>query len=245
MSKLLRTSHSPSYFPLPQYGHIDDDNDPGKETVQSLRGQGKRALWSPWLQLAMMVVSFLLAGTAGFFIGLSLPQKRLASWSLPDTVPQVFIGLSTETFQYNESFATPPPQEGGQEPVWDSLIPNGLGYVKHPTLAPNLSVISVFHQLHCLYTLRRAYYAISVDQHKLEDFDFGIERAPHAAHCFEYLRQALMCSADSSIEPAGKRVEGFLGWGFQRQCRDYGGLMAWAEKWRAFNGQGFIAEPPG
>lgn len=88
MSKLLRTSHSPSYFPLPQYGHIDDDNDPGKETVQSLRGQGKRALWSPWLQLAMMVVSFMLAGTAGFFIGLSLPQKQLASWSLPDTVPQ-------------------------------------------------------------------------------------------------------------------------------------------------------------
>ena len=86
---------------------------------------------------------------------------------------------------------------------------------------------------------------MSEDHHELEDFDFGIDRAPHASHCFEYLRQALMCSADSSIEPAGKRIEGFLGWGFQRQCRDYGGLMDWAEKWRAFDGHGFIAEPPG
>ena len=54
-----------------------------------------------------------------------------------------------------------------------------------------------------------------------------------------------MCSADSSIEPAGERVEGFLGWGFERQCRDFDGLIAWAEKWRAFDGHGFIAEPPG
>lgn len=26
----------------------------------------------------------------------------------------------------------------------------GLGYVRHGELAPNLSVIGVFHQLHCL-----------------------------------------------------------------------------------------------
>lgn len=36
----------------------------------------------------------------------------------------VFTGLSKKTFRYNESFAAPPPQEGGQEPVWDSLIPS-------------------------------------------------------------------------------------------------------------------------
>ncbi|CAD6567421.1 MAG: hypothetical protein ASARMPREDX12_005823 [Alectoria sarmentosa] len=241
MSTLLRPSHLVSYLPLPQNSHIDDDNDGGKERIQALHRQGKRRLWSPCLQLAMILVLLLLAGTAGFFIALSLPRNRLASSSLPDTVPQVPTAFSKETFRYNESFAAPPPQAGGPEPVWDSLIPNGLGYVKHPSLAPNLSVVSVFHQLHCLYTLRRAYYALSEDKHELEDFDFGIQRAPHAAHCFEYLRQALICSADSSIEPAGERVQGFLGWGFQRQCRDYGALMAWAEKWRAFSGHGFIA----
>lgn len=27
---------------------------------------------------------------------------------------------------------------------------DGLGYIRHPTLAPDLSIISVFHELHCL-----------------------------------------------------------------------------------------------
>ena len=53
-----------------------------------------------------------------------------------------------------------------------------------------------------------------------------------------------MCSADSSIEPAGSRVEGFLGWGFQRRCRDYEELKEWAEQWKAFEAHGFIARPP-
>lgn len=91
MSTLLRPSHLQSYFPLPQTGHIDDDdvdNESGKETVQSLRSQGKRRLWSPWLQLAIIVILLLLVGAAGFFIGLSFAQSRLASSSLPDTVPQ-------------------------------------------------------------------------------------------------------------------------------------------------------------
>lgn len=84
----------------------------------------------------------------------------------------VAIGLSRETFRLNQSFANPPPESGGSEPVWDSLIPSmnpntlacsnetvldrlldGLGYVKHPDLAPDLSVISAFHQLHCLVSL--------------------------------------------------------------------------------------------
>lgn len=88
MSILLRLNPSTSYLPLPQNGHIEDENDPGKETVQSSRRQGERYLWLPWLQLAIVVVLLLLAGIAGFFIGLSLPQSRLASSSLPDTVPR-------------------------------------------------------------------------------------------------------------------------------------------------------------
>ena len=59
------------------------------------------------------------------------------------------------------------PQRGKAEPIWDSLIPSmvptaqsdlrtdqpvdGLGYVKDTPLSGlNLSVISAFHQLHCL-----------------------------------------------------------------------------------------------
>jgi len=146
-----------------------------------------------------------------------------------------------QVFQYNESFAAPPAESGSPEPIWDSLIPNGLGYVHgNPLSSSNLSVISAFHQLHCLYTLRRAYYSTTSGG---EDFDFGLDRGRHAGHCFEYLRQSLMCAADATIEPAGEAGGGFLGWGFRRQCRDYDELGEWAEEWRAFDGHGFLAHP--
>lgn len=88
MSKLLQLSLSPSYFPLPQNGYVDDDKDPGKETDQSSRGQGKRHPWLPWLQLAIAIVLLFLVAIAGFFIGLSHRESRRASSTFPDTVPQ-------------------------------------------------------------------------------------------------------------------------------------------------------------
>ncbi len=139
MSRLLRPSHPPSYSKVPQNSHIDD-NDADNETILSPRGQGNRHLCPHWSQLAAIIVLLLLAGTAGFFVGLFFSQSQLTS-SIPDTVPQgllssqlsrhsltcylsVTTGLSKETFRYNESFAAPPPDEGGQEPIWDSLIPS-------------------------------------------------------------------------------------------------------------------------
>lgn len=124
------------------------------------------------------------------------------------------------------------------------LFLDGLGYINNTELAPDFSVISVFHQLHCLYTIRRAYYAEQSNDKGLEDFDFGRERSKHAGHCFEYLRQGLMCAADSSIEPGHAEKadgEGFLGWDVPRTCRNYDQLKQWAEERRAFDAHGFLA----
>lgn len=79
MSELLRPSPPPSYSPLPQTTHLGDDDD---------LGYGKSPFYPHWLQLGMMVALLLFAGTSGFFVGLSFSQNRLASSSLPDTVPQ-------------------------------------------------------------------------------------------------------------------------------------------------------------
>ena len=37
-------------------------------------------------------------------------------------------------------------------------------------------------------------------------------------------------------------VNGFLGAGFERQCRDFGELSTWAEEHRAFDARGFLVE---
>jgi hypothetical protein len=57
----------------------------------------------------------------------------------------------------------------------------------------------------------------------------------HIQHCFDYLRQALMCAADSNLEDVTTKDGGAstLGWGSKRVCRDYEALKQWSETWRA------------
>ena len=104
-----------------------------------------------------------------------------------------------------------------------------------------MSIITVFHQLHCLYTVRRAYFAVNDE---LEDFDFGHERTEHVKHCFEYLRQTLLCTADSTVEPASSMVDNHLSEGRDapRQCKDFAELRHWTEDRRMFEGHGFLAK---
>lgn len=60
------------------------------------------------------------------------------------------------------------------------------------------------------------------------------EVAHHSAHCFDYLRQSIMCAADTSLE--GDTELG-PGWGSKHECTDYDALLEWANehatmKWR-------------
>ncbi|KAF2163210.1 hypothetical protein M409DRAFT_26254 [Zasmidium cellare ATCC 36951] len=122
--------------------------------------------------------------------------------------------------------------------AWDSLIPKGRGWIKHPELNDGqLSSVSVFHQLHCLNDVRRVYYGLTNASD--EALDMWHFTPSHMRHCFEYIRQELMCAADSSLEPWQDEVGGATGWNVQRQCRDYDYLKDFAEKWRADNYEGF------
>lgn len=96
----------------------------------------------------------------------------------------------------------------------------------------------MFHQLHCLYVLRRAYYS---ETDELQSFDFGKNRSVHIAHCFDYLQQGLTCSADTTIEPAIDEANVFIGSGFLRECRDFEALQGFVEDRRVFDATGFLA----
>ena len=55
----------------------------------------------------------------------------------------------------------------------------------------------------------------------------------HYAHCFDYLRQGIICAADSTLE--GLTPEGGSGWGvIHRQCKDFDRLKEWADQNAAF-----------
>ncbi|KAG8626219.1 hypothetical protein KVT40_005164 [Elsinoe batatas] len=89
-------------------------------------------------------------------------------------------------------------------------------------------MVSVFHQLHCLS------YLIQHFQTGFAGANLTQEVAHHSAHCFDYLRQAIMCAGDTTLE--GKTDAG-PGWGSPHQCVDYDSVLEWAnangaQKWR-------------
>lgn len=54
----------------------------------------------------------------------------------------------SQVFLYDDRFGEPPSPI--TDAAWESLFPEQGGFFKHPTLAPERSAFSVFHQLHCL-----------------------------------------------------------------------------------------------
>ncbi|ORY05913.1 hypothetical protein BCR34DRAFT_490529, partial [Clohesyomyces aquaticus] len=149
--------------------------------------------------------------------------------NITTTVP---AGSIKKTFYYNRMFSYPP--DAKTDAAWDSVYPRGLGFIHHPVLAPNQSGLAVFHQLHCLHGLRNQYY-LAIEQSKNgsrsarnndEHSDPG-----HVRHCFDLLRQSIMCAADTNVEPIKPNLGGITGWGHERRCRDFRSVFEWAGKW--------------
>ncbi|KAI1816200.1 hypothetical protein GGS20DRAFT_255060 [Poronia punctata] len=129
---------------------------------------------------------------------------------------------------------------------WLPLSADARGYVQiadyetypllsHPyTVAINRTsdgpayMMSVFHQLHCLSYLVQHY------QQGYGGVELTEEVAHHSSHCFDYLRQSIMCNGDTNLEG---ETEAGPGWGSDHMCVDYDALRDWAndhgaQRWR-------------
>ncbi|KAF6809536.1 hypothetical protein CSOJ01_06827 [Colletotrichum sojae] len=124
-----------------------------------------------------------------------------------------------------------PPSENVNK-AWSSLIPARGGFFTHPKIAPEESCFAVFHQLHCLDTIRLALYEAQGDftQHKRENADGGHNHAHdvyHIGHCFDLLRQTIMCKPDLTVEVASETLGGVTGFGTEHRCINWQQLMDW------------------
>jgi len=54
----------------------------------------------------------------------------------------------------------------------------------------------------------------------------------HLQHCFDYLRRALMCAADTNLEHINPETDATTGWGSERFCRDFQSVKDFATRWR-------------
>ncbi|KAK1755530.1 hypothetical protein QBC47DRAFT_460516 [Echria macrotheca] len=131
--------------------------------------------------------------------------------------------------------------------AWLSLVPRGLGYIHtqntshlHPPVPvplagypPSTFTTSVTHQLHCLHAIIGVVAALATnDTSRLPP-----EGPWHVAHCFDYLRQSILCCGDVALE--GQQTtfpDGFVGsdgWDSHHVCRDYDEVKEYLERNRA------------
>ena len=97
--------------------------------------------------------------------------------------------------------------------------------------------ISVFHQLHCMSAMHSSYLRLLSG-----NITGAAEQAYHIEHCFDYIRQVLMCHADLALEH--RREDPFAapdrdqvdGWGATHQCRDWNTVIEFVEENRLTKG---------
>ncbi|KAJ3496317.1 hypothetical protein NLG97_g2745 [Lecanicillium saksenae] len=143
----------------------------------------------------------------------------------------------TEVFRLHQIFGEEP--VGTAKDAWESMIPKGKGFfvVKNDTELPNMpgirrpkterkACLAVFHQMHCLYITYKAYWNARNGQ-----FD---EIPPeHLIHCWDYLRQSIMCAGDTALEwvTEDENLQD-SGWGYQHTCKNFEAIFQWTETHR-------------
>jgi hypothetical protein len=154
----------------------------------------------------------------------------------------------------------------------------GRGFVHHEEVAPFISGVATFHQIHCLvspHQKRDFSWAISLfvsnfdPQHAIliaywdaiEDLDSALNGTRtlqsllendentgtriaqhHIRHCFDYLRRAIMCAADTNLEWVNGTEHQSDGWWSPRTCRSYEDVFEWAQQFRESEDVGIIAD---
>ncbi|KAK6222045.1 transposase [Colletotrichum tabaci] len=101
--------------------------------------------------------------------------------------------------------------------------------------AGGLFEIAAFHQIHCLKSILEDFglLAAGVPKNQLPGYSSGVTLTweEHKAHCFNYVRQALMCFADSTAEGhMDKDPHRVADRGVMHVCNDFDSLLAWSRQ---------------
>ncbi|KAM3415307.1 hypothetical protein BST61_g8836 [Cercospora zeina] len=166
------------------------------------------------------------------------------------TGPVPEIPFSSVTFRQDERFSRT--WSEGSNDAWSELMPPGDGFVvvENPrsyNLPPGKNSrygevydISMWHQLHCLLHMRTYMSSMHSFLNQTENLPqfYEVVLAPqldHILHCFDYLRQAVMCAGDMTLEwprtePDGRRFA-VDGWGVKHEhCRSWDVMTNFVEK---------------
>ncbi|KAL2141205.1 hypothetical protein VTI28DRAFT_2711 [Corynascus sepedonium] len=132
---------------------------------------------------------------------------------------------------------------------WNKLMPKGIGFQRvdnpsdyHDLPTPiswyegqTVFTTSWTHQLHCLWAVIQTYAGLKANVSLPDDHHW------HMIHCFSYMRQAILCSADTALEGLETTFPdhngGSDGWDAHHVCKDIGEVRKWMESVRAYDAQ--------
>ncbi|KAK3358767.1 hypothetical protein B0T25DRAFT_446382 [Lasiosphaeria hispida] len=257
--------------PLHKYGsveHIDEHGEAGSSTEvdESLMGDEKQwhhspvrrsrssrwaSLFSSWRWVVdtslLVVILYLLLRDQ------SRQQPASQLWEVGGDFTGVAPRFSQKIvkFEMDQSYAPSNTSEFFTDQVldkWNKLMPKGMGFVwvndtqkyhdlPTPVDWPDKTVFttSLTHQLHCLYAVVQTYSGLKANIPLPDDHHW------HMIHCFDYMRQAIMCSADMALEGHETTFPddngGSDGWDSKHVCKDYSQVVDYLESVRAYDDQ--------
>ncbi|KAJ7456212.1 hypothetical protein FB451DRAFT_1512682 [Mycena latifolia] len=123
---------------------------------------------------------------------------------------------------------------------WGSIVPSQRGFVRLGADGAPWAV-AAYHQAHCINGVRFAYVAARDGLFKTEKARAGA--FAHVNHCFDVLRQSILCRADTTLMPVGVANETQAP--VTRRCRDFAQVREYIhsnhEFWR---GVSYSVPPP-
>ncbi|KAJ7048673.1 hypothetical protein C8F01DRAFT_1266804 [Mycena amicta] len=167
--------------------------------------------------IALFLLSILCATHLALKLSAPSTQASLHRPQAPNEtyIPSLPLRVSPAamTFMSTEFYALDANEE------WASLIPYGHGWVRLGMQREPFAV-SMYHQLHCLESIRLAL----LHGHQ----NPSPQLKSHTNHCFNYLRQLLLCKADMTLEPtnitriaSGKLLASASGEDVVHVCKDW------------------------
>ncbi|KAF2834033.1 hypothetical protein CC86DRAFT_400598 [Ophiobolus disseminans] len=208
------------------------DSEDDEETSEPEREIPRRDMWF-WAALIMVMLALSIVNAAvGYFYGTRAAhrfdrKKQEEGGSSQYGLLEPAGNWSTHMI-WNTTFSHLP--KSHVQNAWERLYPLGQGHIEHPILCPDgTKTLAVYHQLHCLQAIDLYY---SKQLHT--NFNSSRERTfnAHIHHCFDYLRQAIICAADTNLEPFDSRFYG-VQTAIPKKCRDIREVNKFAERYRS------------
>ncbi|TGJ79538.1 hypothetical protein E0Z10_g9226 [Xylaria hypoxylon] len=229
--KLLSNTQTPKLF-TDQWQTSDPNLDSVATKRQRVISRIKPYLWFVDTALLLFVASLLLV----LLLRDGRRDTQTSTWQVGGESSGAGPEFSTRVVKWeaDASFAPENTTEFFSDDTlnrWKTLMPGTKAGTGSGPKGESFSTTSMTHQLHCLLMMGRIYAGVTAATTDSLPTDYHT----HFLHCIDYLRQAVMCSADMALELHDASDADDLGpqdggWNGHHVCKDYTQVLGYLEE---------------